>query len=284
MIKDAEFWEKHDDKIRCLLCPHSCVIARGKSGLCSVRTNVNDVLRTINYGEITAIAMDPIEKKPLYRFEPGRKILSVGSFGCNFYCDFCQNYSIAHYSAESRYISPDELAELCSSMEDNIGLAFTYNEPSIWYEYVYDASRLLKERYPEFKAVLVTNGYIQTEPLLKLLPYVDAMNIDLKAFNKGYYKNICGGDIEHVKRTIEESHDKCHVEITTLLVSGLNDSPEEVASIASYLASLDRDIPLHLSRYFPTYKMTLPPTDIDVMLKSRDIARQYLNHVYLGNM
>lgn len=284
MIKDAEFWEKHDDKIRCLLCPHSCVIAQGKSGLCSVRTNMNDALSTMNYGEITAIAMDPIEKKPLYRFEPGRKILSVGSFGCNFSCDFCQNYSIAHYRAESRYISPDELAELCRSAEDNIGLAFTYNEPSIWYEYVYDTSKLLKERYPEFKAVLITNGYIQREPLLKLLPYVDAMNIDLKAFHKDYYRNVCGGDIEHVKRTIEESYDKCHVEITTLLVGGLNDSPEEVASIASYLASLDRDIPLHLSRYFPTYKMTLPPTDIDVMLKSRDIARQYLNHVYLGNM
>lgn len=241
-------------------------------------------LKTINYGEITAMALDPIEKKPLYHFHPGSKILSVGSFGCNFSCGFCQNYSIAHYRARSQNFSPEDLIEACRQIDDNIGIAFTYNEPSIWYEYIYDTSKKLKEMHPEYKVVLITNGYIQVEPLTKILPYVDAMNIDLKSFQRDYYKKICGGDIEHVLKTIEKSHDKCHIEITTLLVNGLNDSEEEVEKIAAFLANLDKNIPLHLTRYFPNYKIHRPPTDIDVMLKAREVASKYLNHVHLGNV
>jgi len=284
VIKDAQFWEKHGDKIKCFLCPHSCVIAEGKFGLCSVRTNIDGILKTINYGEITAMALDPIEKKPLYHFEPGSKILSIGSFGCNFSCGFCQNYSIAHHRAESKYYAAHELVDIIANIKDNIGIAFTYNEPSIWYEYVYDTSKLLKEKHPEFKVILVTNGYIEEEPLARLLPYLDAMNIDLKSFSQDFYKKECRGDLGFVKRTIEEAYDKCHVEITTLLISGLNDSPEEIEEIAAYLGSLDKNIPLHLSRYFPHYKMDRPPTDLNVMMKARDIAKKYLDYVYLGNV
>lgn len=234
MLRDGLFYEKHDDKIKCLLCPHHCIILDNQFGLCSVRTNKEGVLKTINYGEITAIARDPIEKKPLYHFKPTKNILSVGSFGCNFSCSFCQNYSIALHKPNSQYMSSEELIEKCLSIKENVGIAFTYNEPSIWYEYVYETSKKLKEKRPDLNIVLITNGYIELEPLSKLLPFVDAMNIDLKSFQKDYYKKICGGDLESVLRVIEESVEKCHIEITTLMVNGLNDSREEIEKIAFF--------------------------------------------------
>lgn len=284
MIKDAMFWEKRGEKVRCLLCPHNCVIGEGQYGLCSVRTNMKGTLKTINYGEVTAAALDPIEKKPLHHFYPGSYIFSVGTFGCNFSCGFCQNYTIAHYRAKSIYISPEELEKKCSSIDGSIGIAFTYNEPLIWYEYVYDTAKFIKENHKDFKVVLVTNGYIEKEPLFQLLPYVDAMNIDLKSFSEDTYKKICGGELKNVLRTIETCYDKCHIEITTLLVSGVNDSLGEVEDIASFLASLDKNIPLHLTRYFPNYKFINPPTDIDFMKKAKEVASKYLNNVRLGNV
>ena len=240
MLKDALFYEKYNNRVKCFLCPHNCSIPEGKYGLCSVRVNKGGVLKTVNYGEITSIALDPIEKKPLYHFKPGKSILSVGSFGCNFTCSFCQNYSISQHRASSRYTSPNELIDISLNLEGNIGIAFTYNEPSICYEYVYDTSKKLKENCPDLSIVLVTNGYIEEEPLLKLLPYVDAMNIDLKSFKEDYYRKICGGEIEPVLKTIENSYKACHIEITTLLVNGLNDSEEEVKEIASYIGDLDK--------------------------------------------
>lgn len=284
MLHDALFYEKHSDKLKCFLCPHNCLIPDGKYGLCSVRTNKDGVLKTINYGEITSMAVDPIEKKPLYHFKPGKDILSVGSFGCNFSCEFCQNYTIAHYRAQSKYVSPDELVNMCLGIQNNVGIAFTYNEPSIWYEYIYDTSKKLKEKAPELKVVLVTNGYIEEKPLLKLLPFVDAMNIDLKSFQKDYYRKTCGGDIEAVLKTIEASYERCHIEITTLLVNGLNDSEVEIEEIASYIGRLDKNIPLHLTRYFPSYNLNNPPTKVEAMLKAREIAQKHLNYVYLGNV
>ncbi|OBR94682.1 cyclic pyranopterin monophosphate synthase [Clostridium ragsdalei P11] len=284
MLHEGLFYQKQNDRVKCMLCPHNCIIGDKKQGRCSVRINENGVLQSTNYGEITSMAVDPVEKKPLYHFKPGRNILSVGSFGCNFSCSFCQNYAIAQYRPKSEYASPEKLIEACLDIKDNIGIAFTYNEPSIWYEYVYETSKKLKESHPEFSVVLVTNGYIEVEPLQKLLPYVDAMNIDLKAFNPKYYEKVCGGDVESVLKIISESAKKTHVEVTTLLVNDLNDSASEVESIASYLGNLDRDIPLHLSRYFPTYKMDRPATDIDVMVESKKIAKKYLNYVYLGNV
>ncbi len=284
MNQDALYWEKENNRIRCQLCPHNCLIADGKRGICSARLNKGGKLVTENYGEITAMAVDPIEKKPLYHFKPGKRILSIGSFGCNFSCEFCQNYSIAHYRVKSEYLPPEQLAASSLAPNNNIGIAFTYNEPLIWFEYILDTAKIVKEIYPQLCIVLVTNGYLETAPLEKLLPYVDAMNIDLKSIEQQYYRKICGGDLQPVLRTIEMSQESCHVEITTLLVNGLNDSEEEIEKIANYISSLNKNIPLHLTRYFPSYKMTRSSTDINVMKRSAEIARRHLNYVYLGNL
>ncbi|MBF8982588.1 AmmeMemoRadiSam system radical SAM enzyme [Lutibacter sp. B2] len=284
MIHDALFYENVNDKIHCFLCPHNCVIGHDSYGLCTVRGNKGGKLKTINYGEVASVNQDPIEKKPLYHFKPSSMVLSVGSFGCNFACAFCQNYSISQNKAKSEYVSPHKLVEICSSLTNNVGIAFTYNEPTIWYEYVYETSKILKKENPNKSIVLVTDGYIQKKPLEKLLPYVDAMNIDLKSFNDEYYKNICRGRLQPVLETIALASKHCHVEITTLMVNGLNDSMDEIEKISSFIANIDKNIPLHLSRYFPTYKMKQPPTDINVMLSANKKAMEYLNHVYLGNV
>ncbi|MCC5912704.1 MAG: AmmeMemoRadiSam system radical SAM enzyme [Clostridiaceae bacterium] len=284
MKREAMFYERVKDKIHCFLCPHNCIIEKGHKGKCNVRTHENEKLYTINYGEITSICLDPIEKKPLRYFKPGGQILSVGSFGCNFVCGFCQNYSISQYIAQSEFVPKENLLETILTAKDNIGVAFTYNEPSIWYEYVYDCAKLLKETDPNAVVVIVTNGYISEEPLKQLLPYVDAMNIDLKSFSSKYYKELCGGSLKPVLKTIETAAKSCHVEVTTLLVTGENDTVEEVEEIAKFLSNIDRDIPLHLSRYFPRYKLENSSTDIGFMIRAEDIAKKYLNKVILGNI
>lgn len=284
MKVEAMFYEKINDKIHCFLCPHNCVIDDGHFGKCNVRTHDNGKLYTINYGEITSAALDPIEKKPLHYFKQNSKIFSIGSFGCNFKCSFCQNYSISQYTARSEYVSSENLVETVLTMPENIGVAFTYNDPSIWYEYVYECAKLLKETNPSSVVVLVTNGYISEEPLKKLLPFIDAMNIDLKSYNNEYYRELCGGRIEPVLKTIEISSKHCHVEVTTLLVTGENDNLEEVEEIAKFLSSINKDIPLHLSRYFPRYKHENLPTDINFMKEAEKVAKRYLNKVKLGNI
>lgn len=280
----AMYYEKINYNIHCFLCPHHCVIEEGNLGKCNVRIHKNGELYTINYGEITSASLDPIEKKPLYYFKPHSQIFSIGSFGCNFSCDFCQNYSISQYKSKSDYVSKENLVKTAVNMKDNIGIAFTYNEPSILYEYVLDTSKLLKEKAPDKSVVLVTNGYINQEPLKNLLPYVDAMNIDLKSYSDKFYKNICGGNLKPVLETIETAAKFCHIEITTLLVSGENDSLDEIEEIAKFLSSINRDIPLHLTRYFPRYKLNNPATNIDFMKKAQDTAKKYLNKVLLGNI
>ncbi len=284
MEKEALFYEKHKDKIHCYLCPHNCVIEEGHFGKCNVRTHQSGKLFTINYGEVTSISLDPIEKKPLHYFRPGTQILSVGSFGCNLTCSFCQNHSISQYRTESDFISKKNLIELIITTKNNTGIAFTYNEPSIWYEYVYDCAKLLKETDPSSAVVLVSNGFISEEPLKQLLPYVDAMNIDLKSFNSKYYNNLCGGSLDPVLKTIEIASKACHLEITTLLVSGENDTLEEVEEIAKFLNTINPQIALHLSRYFPAYKLKNPPTNINFMKRAEETAKRYLSQVTLGNI
>jgi pyruvate formate lyase activating enzyme len=284
MKTEAMFYEKLNDKIHCYLCPHNCVIENGHFGKCNVRTHEDGKLFTINYGEITSASLDPIEKKPLHYFKPSSHILSVGSFGCNFTCSFCQNYSISQFVTKSEFVSKENLVNNILTTKNNIGVAFTYNEPSIWYEYVYDCAKLLKETAPDASVVLVTNGYISEEPLKQLLPYIDAMNIDLKSFNTEYYKELCGGSLQPVLKTIEIADKSCHVEITTLLVSGKNDNLGEVEEIAKYLSSINNEIPLHLSRYFPRYKLEGSPTDISFMREAEKVARKYLSKVGLGNI
>ncbi len=282
-MHEASYYHHEKDYIICDLCPHKCIIKEGSTGFCRTRLNKDNVLYAENYGMCTSIAIDPIEKKPLYQFYPGHSILSVGTWGCNFSCKFCQNYKISQQKAPMRYIAPQEITKIAlSSGEKNIGLAYTYSEPLVWYEYVYDTAPLIHKA--GLKNVLVTNGFINSLPFNELLPLIDAVNIDLKAFNNDFYSKICSGDISFVKENIKAAVESCHTEITTLIIPGLNDNEAEIASLSEWLASLDADIPLHLSRYFPNYKMKSPPTPIKTMYQMQNAAQKYLKNVYLGNM
>jgi pyruvate formate lyase activating enzyme len=289
MKKEAMFYEKLDDnKVHCFLCPHNCRISEEGRGLCGVRNNIGGTLYSLNYGEISSIGVDPIEKKPLNRFHPGTYILSVGSVGCNLKCPFCQNHSIAQVKPEeinTHYAASDEIVAKALDLRKhgNIGIAYTYNEPSIWYEFVYETAKKAKEK--GLLNVLVTNGYIGGEPLMQLLPYVDAMNIDLKAYNDKFYSELVKGGLEVVKETIRLSAAHCHVEVTTLVIPGWNDSQEEMEEEARWLASLSPDIPLHLSRFFPKYLMTdRPATSLNTLIDLKKTADRYLKYVYLGNV
>lgn len=278
------FWQKKNDFIQCLLCPHLCLIEENHTGICQVRKNVNGSLVSINYGKITSISLDPIEKKPLYHFYPGKYILSIGSFGCNMKCMYCQNYLISQNQISTKTVEFAYILKLLEELENNIGLAFTYNEPLISFEYVYDLILKIKTKFPQKKIVLVTNGFINTKPLLKIIPYIDALNIDLKAFNDDFYKKICLAKLNPVLNTIKTVYDKCHLEVTTLMVTNENDKLEEISAIAKFLGNLDKNIPLHLTRYFPNYHLKYPPTDIRLMYLAKEVAEKYLNYVYLGNI
>ncbi|GEA29844.1 AmmeMemoRadiSam system radical SAM enzyme [Clostridium diolis] len=284
MEKKILFYEEVKDKVRCRICPHNCLIDEDKFGICGVRTLKSKIPIAINYGEVTSMGVDPIEKKPLYHFKPSKDILSIGSFGCNMTCSFCQNYEISQGKPETQYISVEKLIGIIPTIENNIGVAFTYNEPFMWYEYMYDAAKVIKESNTDTSVVVVTNGYINEEPIKKLLPYVDAMNIDLKGYTNRYYNNICGAKLEPVLETIKRCSEYCHVEITTLLVSEENDSLEESRQIAEFIASVDENIPLHLSRYFPRYKMENEATKIERITEAQNEAKKYLKHVYVGNV
>lgn len=239
----------------------------------------------INYGAITALALDPIEKKPLKMFCPGSKILSVGSYGCNLRCPYCQNALISQKSekeVDTERLTPEELTKIAYSLKKkgNIGAAFTYNEPMVGWEYVRDAARLIKSA--GMKTVLVTNGTAELPILEQVLRYIDAMNIDLKAFNREYYR-MCGGDLDETKDFIERAAQKCHVELTTLIVPGYNDSDEEMLELSDWVSWISYGIPLHITRYFPRYKFKVPPTPIATVCHLADVARTNLRNVYIGN-
>lgn len=285
MERQAMFYSKRENgSITCQLCPHGCHIGEGGLGLCRTRKVRMGELKTLNYGEVSSMAMDPIEKKPLYHYKPGSHILSIGSFGCNLRCEFCQNYHISMEKPETRFVSPEELINIAleAKGQGNIGIAFTYNEPSTWYEYIHDVS--VEAKKYDLDIVLVTNGFIGLEPLKEVLPYVAAMNIDLKAYNNQFYEKVCGGNLENVKRVIEKANKKCHVEITTLLVNGYNDSIEEVEELSRWISSINKDMPLHLSKYFPSYKFDVPATHVPTVLNCVEVARKYLSYVYPGNL
>lgn len=269
----------------CGLCPHHCRLSEGKTGACLARRCVDGKIVSINYGKLTSIALDPIEKKPLYHFHPGSMILSVGSYGCNLHCPFCQNSEISQCDLDSAWhVRPEALVRKALQMvnEGNIGIAYTYNEPIISYEYVMDCAALVHEN--GLLNVLVTNGMICDEPLSKLLPLIDAMNIDLKGFTQRFY-DMVGGDLGTVKNTIVKSvAAHCHVEITTLIIPHENDSIEEIINLSQWIASISPDIPLHISRFFPTYKMTdRQATPVGTIYKLVAIAKRYLRYVYSGN-
>ncbi|WGS65984.1 AmmeMemoRadiSam system radical SAM enzyme [Marinitoga aeolica] len=283
-MKEAMFYEELEDKkVKCKLCPHNCIIKNNLTGICKVRKNIDGKLYSLNYGEITAINDDPIEKKPLFHFYPGEYVLSLGTWGCNFKCLFCQNFEISQERPYSIYkLNPEDIVEMAIKRKTKI-VAFTYSEPIVWYEFVYDTAKLLKEK--DIKTVLVTNGYINKEPLLKLIPYIDAMNIDLKGFNDEFYKKIIGGKKEPVMEAIKLSFENnIHIEVTTLVVTNGNDNENELEELFKWIGNISKDIPLHLSRYYPVYKYSESPTDIVKLKKIYNIATNYLNYVYLGNV
>lgn len=266
----------------CGLCPRQCKLGENGVGFCRARGGEGG-RKCLNYGDVSALALDPVEKKPLRRFEPGRMVLSVGSFGCNLACPFCQNHEISMASpGDGRKMSPGELARLAESLksEGNLGLAYTYNEPLVGYEFVRDCAAEIRSR--GMKNVLVTNGCFNLELLSDLIPLIDAANVDLKGFTQTFYDWV-GGDLETVKRFITRLSKVCHVEVTTLVIPGRNDRPEEIEGLASFLADLG-DIPLHLSRFFPRHRVSGAPTPIETLEKLGDVARSHLKYVYLGNI
>lgn len=273
--------------VLCLLCPQECRIMPGRSGKCRYRRNHEGKLYATSYGRVSAHGLDPIEKKPLYHFLPGSLIFSLGTTGCNLACGFCQNWQISQEEAETQYVSPREAARLAGigagPGRTSMGLAYTYSEPLVWWEYVHDTAALVRDK--GLKNVLVTNGYVAEKPLIELLPLIDAMNVDVKGFTEGFYAGVCRGRLAPVLRTVELAHGAgTHVEVTTLLIPGLNDGPEELELLSRWIAGLSPEIPLHFSRYFPNYRMRTPgPTPAGTLLRARDIASRHLQYVYIGN-
>jgi pyruvate formate lyase activating enzyme len=275
-----------NQKILCELCPHACQIPANQAGFCNVRRHRDGMLLTTNYGRVSGIALEPIEKKPLYHFFPGRPILSVGTVGCNLACEFCQNWEISREAGRTtRPVSPSGLRDLAVRTHrenGNIGVAYTYSEPVVWFEFLMDTMPLIRDA--GLQNVLVTNGLLRPAPWRKLLQYTDAANIDLKGFTPEYYQRFCHGQLQPVLKNIQAAAGRIHLELTVLIVPEANDQPEQIAAMAGWIAKLDPGIPLHLSRYFPNYHMKQPPTPPETMFLAGEIAKAYLKYVYLGNL
>ena len=279
----------------CEVCFRHCKLEENSTGFCGARTCRNGQIVAANYGKLTSLALDPIEKKPLKMFRPGSKVLSLGSYGCNLRCPFCQNYSISwsqkafEYKDRAEFYTPEEIVKAALDLraQGNIGLAFTYNEPLIGYEFVRDTAKLAKEAGLE--NVLVTNGTATQKVLQEIAPYIDAMNIDLKAFTSSFYKNLLDGDFQMVKDFITGAVQSCHVELTTLIIPGENDSPEEMRELSAWVASLEKQfnkkISLHITRFFPAFKLTdKEATPISTIMNLVEIAKENLEFVFAGNV
>lgn len=278
---EAKYYNKKTDHVECIMCPHFCKIKPDKWGVCRGRKNEEGTLWAINYGETTSIAMDPIEKKPLYHYYPGSQILSIACNSCNMRCPFCQNWEISQVNTKTQYLSPEILQKMLKDHE-SVGVAYTYTEPLMWFEYLIDAGRAIHD--VGGKNILVTNGMINEEPLHELMPLVDAMNIDLKTMNPEVYQKILKGNLDAVKRTIETAYKNCHIEITNLIVTGLNDRKADIDTLIDYVAGIDSNIPLHFSRYYPNHDYTKPPTSVKIIDYAYSKAREKLAYVYIGNL
>lgn len=280
-------WDEQKQAVLCKLCPHYCRLKEGERGRCGVRVPQGSKLITLNYGQCSSYALDPVEKKPLYHFYPGSQIFSIGTLGCNFNCSFCQNWSIAQNTENTGTfpVTPEDILEIMETRvpkEQRLGVAYTYNEPFVWYEFIYDTARIINRE--GMKNVLVTNGFINREPLEKILPFIDAMNIDVKGFIDSFYRDYCGGRLAPVKRTVELAASQCHVEITNLIIPTLNDSMDEIGEMVSWLSEINPEIPLHFSRYFPMHRLELYSTPVKTLKKAREIAMEKLKYVYIGNV
>lgn len=305
-MKEAILYEKGEDqKVKCTACRHNCLIPDKGTGICGVRQNKEGKLYLIVYGKASAVNIDPIEKKPLFHFLPGTQIFSLGTVGCNFACDFCQNWDLSQATKDLRAklikdgkaedmgtevgkfgydLPPEKIVETTSGKSIS-SIAYTYNEPIIFFEYLYDTAKLAAEK--GIKNVLVTNGYETDEALEKLKPYVQALNIDLKSFNSEFYTTICKARLEKVLETIKSAKKMGFwVEITTLVIPGKNDSKEELQKIAEFIASVDKNMPWHVTAFFPQYKMTdVKPTPHKTLEAAYNIGKKAgLNYVYVGNI
>jgi len=286
----ALFYHKlENNKVQCRLCPHNCIISENKSGICRVRTNKKGDLISENYGVVSSIGFDPIEKKPLYHFYPGNEILSIGSLGCNLKCKFCQNWQISQcgvndFERAKSFYKPERIIHIAETRKTNIGIAYTYNEPTIFYEFMMDIAKEASEK--GLKNVLVSNGYINPEPLKELNEYINAYSIDLKAFNNFFLKEYTQSELEPVKETlINIVKAKKHLEITNLVIPTLNDNEQEFEQMMRWIKNeLGENIVMHISRYYPTYKLNIEPTSIEKLTSLYKIASKYLKYVYLGNI
>ena len=289
MIKEAQYYKLIEEgKVECLLCPHNCVIFPEDHGNCKVRKNKNGKLISENYSLISSIHSDPIEKKPLYHFYPGKNILSIGSIGCNLKCKFCQNCTISQTSVKefsnAKYISSDLILKEAQRTRNNIGVAYTYNEPTVWFEFMLETAKKVSKK--SLKNVVVSNGFINKEPLSELCKYVDAFNIDLKAYTENFYKQQTEASLTPVLNTIEYiSKSNCHLEITNLIIPTLNDDIEIFKEMLNELLNISgKNTVLHLSKYYPSHKTSISSTEKNTMLSFFSKAKEYLNYVYLGNI
>jgi len=289
METEARWYVTLDNgKVQCTLCPHNCLLSPGKTGICRVRTNTGGKLVTAVYGFVSAMHSDPIEKKPLYHFYPGTHILSIGTYGCNLRCNFCQNCSISQIAPAAgsvkEYYSPVQVVQLALQQPGNIGIAFTYNEPVVWFEYMYEIALLAKKS--GLKTVMVTNGYINKEPLNELLPLIDAFSVDLKAFTETFYHKVTSSSLEPVKANLKTiSQAGKHLEVVNLLIPGLNDDEDTFREMVQWISKeLGKETILHISRYFPNYKLQTEATPVESISRLKQLAEKELNYVYAGNV
>lgn len=280
-MREAMYYEAHEDGVICKLCPHECHIKEGNLGICQTRKNEGGRLYALNYGGVAAIQVDPIEKKPIYNWHQGTQILSIGSFGCNLHCPFCQNHDLVAAVHGNMDMTPKEVVEKAIDLGLN-AIAYTYNEPTVYYEMVYETAKLAKSQ--GLFNVMVTNGYINMEPLEDLLPYMDAFNVDIKSYSDELFRKICGGRLKPVIEMIKRSQSYAHVEVTLLMVPELYGEILQRADFFKWLRYEIGDVTVHMSRYFPRYHHRTPATDVQWMLEVQKEALAYFSEVYLGNV
>ena len=296
-MQKTELSEKKGTNIRCLACSHYCVLSEGQVGICGIRKNIKNELYLLVYGQAAAANIDPMEKKPLFHFLPGQKIFTIGTVGCNFACEFCQNWDISQSVKQLKKSSeiegelesygyklpPEAIVDFCVKNKIK-AIAFSYNEPTVFFEYAYDTAVLAKKK--NIKTVFVSNGYFSKEAIENIRPYLDAINIDLKSFNEEFYMKTCKAKLKVVLDNIKLAHKLGYwIEITTLLIPDANDSEEEIGKIAAFIASVDKNIPWHVTAFHPEYKMLdKESTPLSTLEKAYNIGKKHLNYVYAGNL
>jgi pyruvate formate lyase activating enzyme len=288
MRKEAILYDKVGKALNCKICERRCIISPGKTGFCQMRENVDGKIYSLNYAAVSSAAVDPIEKKPLFHFYPGSMVFSLGSVGCNFRCKHCQNWGISQAELENiptRDMPPEDAIRLTKEYECK-SIAWTYNEPTMWFEYTLDSAKIAKKE--DIKTIYVTNGYMSEESFEEIRPYLDAANIDLKGMTGKFYQDLCRARLQPVRDNIVRMHDaKIHIEVTNLMIPGYNDSEEDISSLVKFMVDeVGVEVPLHFTRFFPQYQMKeLPPTEIKYLERAYKIAREAgMKYVYMGNI